>query len=58
MRPDREVTYCITVQTYCDGTQQMHTTGMETQRFGLTGKQVRSKVCNLVTFVNVNMGLQ
>lgn len=45
MRPDREVTYCITVQTYSQGTQAVHTTGMQTQRFGLSGKHMRSNVC-------------
>ncbi|XP_067936677.1 BTB/POZ domain-containing protein 16-like [Watersipora subatra] len=47
MRPDRDVSYCISVQTYSEGIQRLHTTGMETQRFSLSGKHVRSKVLSL-----------
>jgi len=44
MRPDREVKYSITVQTYDNGVQYHYTTGVEKQKFTLKGKLVRSKV--------------
>lgn len=44
MRPDRDVVYSISVQTYSDGVQQFDTTDVQTQRFTLNGKHTRSKV--------------
>jgi len=44
MRPDREVRYCITAQYVKKGDNQIKTTGIKTQKFGLGEKTSKSEV--------------
>ncbi|XP_076460302.1 BTB/POZ domain-containing protein 16-like isoform X2 [Babylonia areolata] len=47
MRPDREVRYCLAVQTLAGDRHHIHTTGILTHNFGLGQKTCRSQVLKL-----------
>ena len=51
MRADREVRYCITVQ-YVDekGDNQIHTTAIQSQKFGIGEKTSKSEVGIIIVF--------
>ncbi|XP_064630793.1 BTB/POZ domain-containing protein 16-like [Lineus longissimus] len=48
MRADREVKYCIRVQTIQNGDYKFHSTGVITHKFGLGSKTSKSEVLKLV----------
>ncbi|XP_074640832.1 BTB/POZ domain-containing protein 16-like [Tubulanus polymorphus] len=47
LRPDRDVRYCITVQTFNKGNHQWFSTGALCQKFGLTNKTNCSEVLSV-----------
>ncbi|KAL4232314.1 BTB POZ domain-containing protein 16 [Mactra antiquata] len=47
MRADREVRYCITAQYVKKGDNQIVTTGIKSQKFGLGGKTCKSEVLQI-----------
>ncbi|CAH1784841.1 unnamed protein product [Owenia fusiformis] len=61
MRPDRDVRYCILVQTMHQGEHASHSTGVQCQRFALGSKTSKSKVLtieNLVPPIHVSFAIQ